>query len=240
MYYKEVNLKSNKECFDFLRNHFTYDTMNSWNKLRSIANNVKLYNLPVDYCEAAEALEYDDYFAINETIKDWEEDHPGYEVVFNGRSGGYLVLMDKGHNGHVFIERDGDSPCNFDDYEEWKKCIKYGWGSLKAYHPTLEFQVKLVQEFDKLCDDLVEVLKSLIEDMKKRKSLTRQYSATLRYQRYYYDYPEDLKLHMLDMKRRGYSVWEYDLDDLWAEYEMNESIESEIILDEEGDEEFIK
>ena len=239
MYYKKVNYNSNKECYEFLTNHFTYDTMNSWNGLRSIANNVKVYKLPVNYEDAMQALEEDEYFSINETIRDWEEDHPGYQVAFNGRSGGYLVLYSKSHNGHVLTHNDPDSPCNYDYYEYWKQDVREDWGSLKAYHESLVYQVKLVQEFDKLCDDLIEVLKGLIDDLHERRRLTRHYEATLRFQRYYYETLEDLKLHMLDMKRRGYSVWEYSEEELYAEYEMNEGIESEIILDEEGDEDFV-
>ena len=240
MYYKKVDYNSNKECFDFLANHFEYDTMNPWNALRSIAHNVKIYNLPVDYDEAMEALERDDYFSINQTIKDWEEDHPGYEVGFNGRSGGYLVLMNNRNNGHVF---DGDysSPCQFrpDQYDYWKETVQEEWGSLKAYHNILVDQVKIVQEFDKLCDDLIDVLRGCIEEMKDEKRRTHQFSATLRFQRYYYDTLKDLQYHMLQMKQRGYSVYEYSQEDLYAEYEMNESIESEVTVEQEGDEEFV-
>ena len=35
------------------------------------------------------------------------------------------------------------------------------------------------------------------------------------------------------------SVWEWSEEDLFAEYEMNEAVESDIILDEEGDEDFV-
>lgn len=239
MYYKKVNHNSNKECFDFLVNHFTYDTLNPWNGLRSIANNVKIHNLPVDFCDAMEALEYDDYFSINQTCRDWEDDHPGYKVSFNGRSGGYLVLYNNHNNAHCFDD-DYYNPCNgYDSYKDWKEDIQIHWGSLKAYHPILIKAVKIVQEFDKLCDDLLDVLRGLIFDLHRRRELTREYSATLRFQRYYYDTQEDLKLHMLDMKRKGYSVWEYDLSELYAEYEMNEAIESQIVLEEEGDEEFV-
>lgn len=245
MYYKKVDLTSNKDCFNFLANHFEYDTINSWNGLRSIANNVKVYNIPdIDYGEALKALEDDDYFSINQEIKDWENDHPGYQVGFNGRSGGYLVLYKEGTNRHALITEDSDSPCNFrpDEYENWKRDVQNDYGSLKDYHNILVNQVKLVQDFDKLCDDLVEITKWLIKEMKRRKELTKPYHATLRFQRYDYDTVEDMKLHMLDMKRRGYSVWEYsdsEDDGIYAEYEMNESIESEITLDEEGDEEFV-
>ena len=213
--------------------------MNSWNGLRSIANNVKIYNLPgINYEDAMKALEEDEYIIINRTIEDWEDDHPGYKVCFNGRSGGYLVLYNNHNNCHAF-DPDHNSPCEYDNYEYWKEDVREDWGSLKAYHPQLVQQVKIVQEFDKLCDDLVEVLKDLIKDMHDREARTHKYTATLRFQRYHYDTIKDMQYHMLDMKRRGYSVWECDKDDLWAEYEMNEGIESEITLEEEGEEEFI-
>ena len=238
MFFKKVDYNSNKECFDFLVNHFTYDTMNSWNDLRSIANNVKVYNLPFDYGEALQALQEDDYFSINQTIRYWEDDHPGYKVGFNGRSGGYLVLYNSHNNCHVF-EHIECAPHRYDNYENWKADVKEQWGSLKAYHPTLVDQVKVVQEFDKLCDDLVDVLRGLIDDMKKRQSLTRQFSAIRRFERYYYEDEENLKLHMLYMKQQGYSVWEYDTDELFAEYEMNEDVKGSVVLEQEGDEDFI-
>lgn len=238
MYYKDVDYNSFEEMFNFLVNHFEYDTMNSWNQMRSIAHNVKVYNLPVDSSDALKALEEDNYFTINQMIEDWEADHPGTSVGFNGRSGGYLVLGSSKHHGHIFKD-EYLSPCNYDSYESWKEDVETYYESLDNFKPILEDEVKLVQEFDKLCDDLVEQVKFLIEEMHKREALTRKYSATLRFQRYYYDTLEDLKLHMLDMKRRGYSVWEYSEEDLFAEYEMNEGIESEIVLEQEGDEDFI-
>ena len=232
MYYKKVNLNSNKECFEFLANHFTYDTLNSWNGLKSIANNVKLYNIPeLDTGLVLEALQEDYYETINQTIEDWNHDHPDFQVAFNGRSGGYLVLYSKHHNGHCFNESDYCSPCcHFDDYEEWKKCVQHEWGSLKAYHSSLVWQVTTVQDFDKLCDDLVEVVKQLVQDMVDRKSHTFEFEATKRFERYDYEDKTNLHYHMEYMKQRGYSVYEYDEDDLWAEYEMNESVIGDVVL----------
>ena len=235
MYYKNVHYLNYNECFGFLKNHSTYDTMNSWNGLKSIANNVKLYNLPgIDLNEALEALEEDTYQTINSEIEEWQSVHPGYFVYFNGRSGGYLVLTSEYHHGHVFKD-EPLSPVFFNSYDEWKKEVEEECGSLEEYRNKLISQVKLVQEFDQLCDDLIEVVKELIAQMKDRKARTKSYSAVLRFQRYYYDTLEDLKLHMLDMKEKGYSVYEYSEEDLYAEYEMNESINSEVVL-EEGEE----
>lgn len=232
MYYKKVDYNSNKAMFDFLSNHFTYD--------KTIAHNVKVYNIPDLGWVALQALEEDEYRSINLAIEDWEADHPGYSVGFSGRSGGYLVLYNNNSRSHCFYNQ-MSSPCHFEsnEYDYWKRCVQDEWGSLKAFKSELEFEVKLVQEFDQLCDDLVDLTKALIADMKDRQSRTHKYSATLRFQRYYYETLEDLKLHMLDMMRRGYSVWEWSDTDLYVEYEMNESINSEITLNEEGEEDSV-
>lgn len=231
MFYKKVDTSSNKEMFEFLKDHFEYDTMNSWNGLRSIANNVKLYNLGLDdYEEAYRALEEDDWFMVNQFIKDWEEAHPGYEVNFNGRSGGYLVLTAEKNNHHVFGS-DSYSPVQYYDYESWKEDVQEGWGSLKAYQPSLLKQVRLVQDFDKLCDDLIEVVKECIKSMEERESKTHHFKCTKRFVRYYYDTIEDLKYHMEYMKQAGCSVWEYSEEDLYAEYEMNDTEEGDVYIE---------
>ena len=226
MFYKEVDYNNYEEMFNFLFNHFVYDTMNSWNNLRSIAHNVKIWNLPVDSDKALAALEEDNYFQINQTIKDWEDDHPGYEVGFNGRSGGYLVLTSSKSNRHVF-ESDPDYCGKFDNYQDWKEAVEEDYGSLDAYKEELLFEVKLVQEFDKLCDDLVEVLKDMIKERDDRIARTYKFEAILRFQRYYYPDINDMKLHIELMKQRGYSVWESDEEELYAEFEMAEAIDSE-------------
>ena len=94
-----VDICSAKSMHDFLRNHFTYYTMNSWNGLKSIAHNVKVYNLNLegDQWKALERLEITDYSVVNDLIDSWENDHPEVKIGFNGRSGGYIVLYrDKG------------------------------------------------------------------------------------------------------------------------------------------------
>lgn len=233
MFTKKVNLNSNKECYDFLANHFTYDTMNSWNGLKSIAHNVKLWNLPVDDDEALEALEEDQYSTINRTIRDWEDEHPGYEVGFNGRSGGYLVLTSKGSNAHVF-GNDEYSPCFYDDYEDWKETVTLDWGSLKSYRSSLLKQVEIVMEFDKLCDDLVEVLKGLIDDMKARKNRTRSFEAKLTEQKFTYPTINDMMLHVKQMEDSGCTLLEMNTGELYATFEVNKTVSSEYTL-EEGD-----
>ena len=45
MYYKEVDKRYKESMIKYLRKHFRYSTMNSWNKSTSYANNIKLYNI---------------------------------------------------------------------------------------------------------------------------------------------------------------------------------------------------
>lgn len=160
MFYKKVNKKSDKEMFYFLKEHFTYYTVNSWNLNKSIANNVKVYNLGLDY-EILNLLQIDDYFTINTCIEDWEIEHEDYSVGFNGRSGGYLVLCNKNNTKNVL-----DEYFENDTYEQFKEEIKYNYGALKYYHDRLVQQVELVQSFDKLCDNLVKECKYMLEHCK--------------------------------------------------------------------------
>ena len=153
MFYKTgVDITNDKQMFNFLKNHFEYYTCNSWNGLCSIANNVKLYNLDLtgDWCVTLSLLEADDYDTINMIIHDWEREHPGYCVGFNGRSGGYLVLGNRGNARHVLHE----DILNNDDYEEYKQYCREYYGSVKANRSVLVEYTKLVQDFDRLCDDL--------------------------------------------------------------------------------------
>ena len=153
MFYKTgVDITNDKQMFNFLRDHFEYYTCNSWNGLKSIAHNVKLYNLDLsgDWSVALSLLEADDYDYINMLIKDWEREHQGYSVGFNGRSGGYLVLGNRGNARHVLPDEITDSV----DYEDYKQYCRDYLGSVKANRRVLVEYTKLVQDFDRLCDDL--------------------------------------------------------------------------------------
>ena len=45
MFYKEVNVKKRGEMITFLKKHFRYPTMNSWNRSTSYANCIKLHKI---------------------------------------------------------------------------------------------------------------------------------------------------------------------------------------------------
>ena len=70
MFYEKVNKNNNKEMFEFLKRHFKYSTLNYWNNLRSIANNVKIYKLGLDW-EILDILQVDNYFTLNTMIENW-------------------------------------------------------------------------------------------------------------------------------------------------------------------------
>lgn len=166
MFYKKVNKNNNREMFDFLKCHFTYYTLNSWNRLESIANNVKIYNLDIkgDCWKLLEILELDNYSSINAIIEDWEQMHKGYKVNFNGKSGGYLVLYDEDNNKHVFDNYQQNFIINAYDYEDFKNLLHDYNYTLKEYKSELIKMVELVQDFDKLCDSLVSECQYMLDN----------------------------------------------------------------------------
>lgn len=153
MFYKKgIDITNDKQMFNFLKNHFEYNTMSSWNHQTSIANNVKLYNLNLsgNWSTAYNLLANGEYDTISYMIDDWKSGHSGYEVYFNGRSGGYLVLYNSNSYTHILPESILDS----DTYEDYKEWCRENYGSVKANRDELVCYTKLVQDFDRLCDEL--------------------------------------------------------------------------------------
>lgn len=150
----------------FITSHFRYWCGNSWNRSTSYANNVKLDNLGLDYdnvpyCNAldflyAEHPEYD--WELSELMHDFRS-HYHYDVGFNGRSGGYLVLYEmtydpKNHKWSTYPLRsiDEDVKSEIDDWSTDE--IKQKFLLLKA--------------FDTLCDDIRALFISFVKKSKVR------------------------------------------------------------------------
>lgn len=157
-YKKDINKQSAKSMFNFINDHYTYYTLNSWNLLKSIANKVKLYNLDLDDENKAFELMFDEFdesglqWMLNTIIKNWEYEHPNYSIGFNGRSGGYLVLYNKDNSRSILPEY----LQGFKTYEDWKEyakeyCVYY----IKDLIPELRRYTELIQDFDRLCDNMV-------------------------------------------------------------------------------------
>jgi hypothetical protein len=139
-FYKEVP-EQRGAMEEFLREHERYFTMNSWNRLHSYANCVKIHRLELTKTQLETA--YDiiscDESSFYDELKDMFDDfevETGFPVGMNGRSSGYIVLYSS--DGTV-KGLDQDKDC-----EDWDD------------EDLLE-RVKLVQAFDKLCDECVEV-----------------------------------------------------------------------------------
>lgn len=171
---KEKTLESK---FEYIKEHYTYNVMNSWNNLESIANNVKIWNLELTSEQIDKFLELLDidsdyiYDILNILIEDFE-DITGTQIFFNGSNGGHLVMIPK-----------------FDEYRKWKNILDlffddniYCYETLKefkkdstdtAYGYTkedinnkLEQCYYLLKSFDLLCDLLREELIYILDNAK--------------------------------------------------------------------------
>ena len=95
-YQKKVDRRSRSAMVDYLQGHERYDTMNSWNRLTSYANNIKIHNLGLSAEQsdkAYEMLDTDFWEDIRWPIDEFTASQGGaYTIGTNGRSGGYLVL----------------------------------------------------------------------------------------------------------------------------------------------------
>ena len=211
MFYKSgVDISNTKSMWEFLHNHFTYSTMNSWNRLSSIANNVKLYklNLEGDWTNVIKYLtDVGDCGGLQDIIDGEimafnEKYYPNYRVGFNGRSNGYLVLYNGDNNRSVL------PVCvdNYDTYEDFKAdCKDYG-ERVSGYDYLLRQVVEVVRDFDKLCDNLRDIVngystRSFDED-----------KLTDAVERFYGEYGDDLcDLNIQGPKVDGDKVRLYDI-----------------------------
>ena len=164
-----VDICNTKSMWNFLKNHYTYYTLNSCNRQKSIAHNVKLYNLALegdwtvvmrylfDETDSGDLQMY-----IDDEIREFEAKYPYYEVAFNGRSGGYIVIYEKQRHNSILPSCVDD----YDTYEEFKEDAKSGWNgyNVSDFNRELRDTVEIVREFDKLCDRL----RDLVNEYSKR------------------------------------------------------------------------
>lgn len=135
--FKPTEEMTRQEMIEYLMGHFTYWTMNSWNKTTSYANNVKIYNLGLSEELMDKAYDAIDLLFENDTfLIEWNTlklsfcENTGCDIGFNGRSDGYLVLYPKWCGGLD----------EYEDFEDWET-------------EDIVERVDLVKEFDKFCDD---------------------------------------------------------------------------------------
>jgi hypothetical protein len=98
MFYKEIDKRYREVMAAFLKKHFRYNTMNSWNRSTSYANCIKLYNIdkPDDidsdtWWEMLWITEWQE--KLSDLLEDFGRRHEWqWQAGINGRSGGYVVL----------------------------------------------------------------------------------------------------------------------------------------------------
>ena len=168
MFYKKgIDIANTKSMWNFLHEHDTYHVMNAWNRCKSIAHNVKLYNLDLegDWSVVLRYL-FDDadsgclQMNIDDAIGEFEESNPYYKVFFNGRSGGHIVLGYDDNNSSVLPSCVADYDC----YEDFKEDMKDSGYNVTDFDRELREAVEIVREFDRLCDRL----RDIVNDYSKR------------------------------------------------------------------------
>lgn len=194
---KEVDMRSRKSMTEFLLNHFRYNTMNTWNQSTSYANNIKVYNLGLSRAQEEKLyamLETAEFYSyINEMLNEFAAEHNHlWQIGFNGRSSGYLVLYQgysKPSGYKSYCTECGQR--NYKTVEETgnNRCGRCGAGARVNYTTTpkeigcypgrstdmgddfedwemyqLRQRTKLVCEFDKLCDDILATVVDLIDN----------------------------------------------------------------------------
>ncbi len=161
-FYTGAKEKTIEEKYQFIKNHFQYFTMNSWNQTKSIANNVKIYNLGLTSEQQNgffEIMDIDPDF-ISYNLEFYIEEFQkisGVDIFFNGRSAGYIVLdLEKTDREEIEIIT------NYNTYKEYKKeSNEFSGGCFYQYLPAnysrkddIEKLYIQIKAFDKFCDIL--------------------------------------------------------------------------------------
>ena len=188
MYHKQVDKRYRETLIKFLKKHFRYDTMNSWNRYTSYANNIKLHNI-----KKPEAVDNDTWWEmlwitswqekLSDMLEDFGRTHNWqWQAGINGRSGGYVVLYKGGikPSGHksycthcgqknyqaVLEGQKGicgrcDAKARINFKQRHMQVFTFPGKHVDMYEDFEDWtlseireRVELVQEFDRLCDDI--------------------------------------------------------------------------------------
>lgn len=157
---KEVDLKNDEAVFEYLKKHPRYFLMNSWNRLKTFSQNIKIYNLDVDR-EVSDKLfdlldvdSPDVKFIFEDSIEFFNEENPGYTIYTNGRSGGYLILASN-QNDRGKLSNMTDAVNNYDTLDDLKE--DYDFEEFRTLAET-------VMNFDRACDNIIQSVISLAEN----------------------------------------------------------------------------
>lgn len=183
VFFTGLKEKTLEQKFQYIKNHYVYNVMNSWNRLQSIANNIKIYNLELtneQIDKFFELISIDEellYANLQFSIEDFE-DITNTNIFFNGRSNGYLVIVPKfdQYNKRMNI-LDLFFDDNIYDYEtlrEFKKdSLDVSYGKTNAdINENLEQCYYLLKSFDLLREELIYILEKA--EIKEEKEIVEQ------------------------------------------------------------------
>jgi len=189
MFYKEIDKRYREAMTAFLKKHFRYNTMNSWNRSTSYANNIKLHRIdkPEDinsdtWWGMLEITEWQE--KLSDLLEDFGRDHEWqWQAGINGRSGGYVVLYRGGikqsnyksyctHCGQKNYQAVPEGQIGTCGRCEAKARVNYKQTHMQVFTwpgkdvdmyedfegwtlSEIRERVELVQDFDKLCDEIV-------------------------------------------------------------------------------------
>ena len=157
---KEVDLKNDEAVFEYLKKHPRYFLMNSWNRLKTFAQNIKIYNLDVDrevsdkLYELLDVDSPDVEFILKDNIEFFNEENPGYTIYTDGRSGGYLILASS-QNDRGKLSDMTDTVNNYDTLDDLKE--DYDFEEFRTLAET-------IMNFDRACDNIIQAVVSLAEN----------------------------------------------------------------------------
>ena len=161
-YYEGLTERTIEQKYQYIKNHFQYDIMNSWNNLKSFSNNVKLYNMGLtneQQNKYFELMEIDPdyiYLSMEWALEDFQN-LTDTEIFFNGRSGGYIVIIPKSdRNEHLLKYYNIEDILYCSSYIEFKneEAACYGFNYTFSYKKDIEQVYYILKAFDKLCDVL--------------------------------------------------------------------------------------
>ena len=189
MFNKQIDKRHKNMMVEFLKKHFRYNTINSWNKSTSYANNIKLYQIDkpgdIDSNTWHEMLGLTQWQQkLSDMLEDFGRKYNyRWQAGINGRSGGYLVLYKGGnkasgyksyctHCGQKNYEKVSDGQAGICGRCEAKARVNFAQTHMQVFTwpgkdvdmyedfedwtlSETRGRVELVQDFDKLCSDIV-------------------------------------------------------------------------------------
>ena len=149
-YFKDIDLNNDEAVLKFLKGHDVYIINGDIIPYTCYSNNIKIYNLDVTNEEKEKLYDllnldessFDIQMQFDMLNEEFNAKHPGYYIIVNGRSGGYLVLSSDNARSY---QNEVVHPEDLSKYERRELA-------------------EIVTDFDKFCDDYIAGILAIIND----------------------------------------------------------------------------